>query len=245
MGGTLHFQRDYRVELIPRHLILWENEICLYRLKFQIWRTDVLMEFIKRHYSHVGRRHPTPILFEHITLDMDTSRPGGSCRDFHLFAHASPLQEGLYTMWMLAKDSTINLIHKYHISILDPRQPTLRYKGSQICTLHTDPFDEQSIISFAGHIAQHSTYDVRWCCTITPLGQDLAIAPVKDVPRARGMRLRLNKGHRVSEIRHPVHDHLLHDNVSYDFVRCSVQLSAYSGVVTFCTRKQIRLNYYM
>jgi hypothetical protein len=202
--GILRFQRDYRVELIPGYLILLQNKSFLYKLELRIWDTDSLMEFMMEHYSHLGRLHPPPVLSEPITLDASFF-----CHNFRLSAHTSPLRDGLYTIWMLAEGSSSDLMHKYYISIPEPRKPSLHRKGSHICTLQDDRFDEQSRISYAGHIHIY-THDPRWICKITSLAEHLS--DIKEVS-PKIMRLGLNK-RRVSKIQY-ITSHVL----NYSFRR--------------------------
>ena len=178
------FQRDYRIELIPGYLILLQNRSFIYTLEFRVWDTKCLMEFMMQHYTRLGRPQPRPLLSESITLDASFF-----CHNFHLSAHASPLQEGHYTIWMLAEGSSTDLIHKYHISTAGPQQLSLHREGSRICTLPDDRFDEQSRVSYAGHVHVY-THDPRWICKVVSLAKHLARPSVKEA-FIRAMRKRL------------------------------------------------------
>ena len=196
--GTLHFQHDYRVELIPGYLILLQNKPSLYTLEFRVWPTDVLIEFMER---HLGYSHLYPILLLYKATPLDAAF---FCHNLHLSVYDSPLQQGLYRIWMLAEGRGTHLISKYSISTLVPQMPTLHYRGSQICQLQDHCFNEETRISYAGHVLQAYTYHPCWICQIIPLAEHLSGVSVKEIFHAR----QINNRQHVSELWHPDHHHI-------------------------------------
>jgi hypothetical protein len=134
--------------------------------------------------------HPNFCELDHSTALISESISAGGSKFFshHLSAHASPLQDGLYIVWLSADTYTsrgrpIIVIRKYHLS---PLELSCHHKTSQlrfpsVSRLWFDRGD--AAISYAGHmnVVRHlwgNLPDRRYAHGIFPLGDGIGIANI-------------------------------------------------------------------
>jgi hypothetical protein len=138
-----------RIELIAGHIIILEVDETCTCIKFRVWNADLFLE--------------TPVMDDSTALISESiSAGGGTFYSPHLSAHASPLQEFLYIIW-LSTDTYINcehsiVIRKYCLSPLE--HSCLRKEASQPCSSYPRFsgiwWDQHNAaISYAGHMTTH------------------------------------------------------------------------------------------
>lgn len=105
-----------------------------------------------------------------------------------LSAHASPLREGLYVVWVSVVLGGAIIIHRYSLSVRDSRPLSFHRTLSQPLILWENYFRDDSRISYAGHanVVSRIGYDRQ----ILPLGKWRSEFPGRKPP--------MNKWRKVS-----------------------------------------------
>jgi hypothetical protein len=157
-----------------------------------------------------------------VSSEIDSSPdPGRS--SLRISAHASPLCEDMYAIWVytvtqrIAKGVTSSTVYKYTLSCpsstsLEPPKLSL-----QSTVLASRPYSILSHISYSGHVAtSHNGYQVERVLALRDLGHyKREVDTMYGKVGLRGLR---------------DHWHL--------------HISAYSGAVTYCTEQFIIVSYY-
>ena len=145
------------------------------KLYLQLWSIDTLMAF------PAGAQISPPLLsFESGMPVWERASNDNTIPRVWLSAHASPLREGLYTIWVgRVRGATVG-IQKYNLSLLESPTLALRLKASQgyrlwsgdAHSLFNNQFEGDYWISYAGHASA-----VTWLSkthNILPLGSHIS-----------------------------------------------------------------------
>ena len=237
------------------------------RVKIRVWNADLFLDSpIKSPDGNTTYR-----LDESAALVCDFMSAGGSkCYSHHLSAHASPLQEGLYIIWV-STDAFINgrntlVIRKYYLL---PLERVCYYKASEPRFPDSSKFWWDRLdakITFAGHMTVYrhlweDLHDRGYEHGFIPLGDRFTGKEVaREKFRRQNLALKMfrrkvkkmqlgfpviyvltsffwqDRGLRVIE--------LGNDADAYRKFDGNSQLSAYGGVLTHVTDKQIVIEYY-
>jgi hypothetical protein len=174
-------QARSQVELIAGHIIISELDDSTYTVvKIRVWNADL---FLKTPVKCIGGCNNLNYcdLDDSTALISESMDAGGSkCYSHHLSAHASPLQEDLYIIW-LSTDAFIKgrhtiIIRKYYLSTLEP---TWHHKASQPRFPDSSKFWWDRVdasVSYAGHMTvyRHVWEDLQ------DMGYDHGLIPLGD-----------------------------------------------------------------
>jgi hypothetical protein len=140
---------------------------------FRVWDTNTLMEL------PVDQDHPIeldtpPLISQAISYTWYPS--SAIC----LSAHASPLQEGLYTIWVSVVLGGAIIIHKYFLSVVGPKRLSFHRTLSQPLVLWENFFRHDASISYAGHanVVSRIGYDRQ----VLPLAKWISDFPATKPP---------------------------------------------------------------
>jgi len=231
---------DSKIEIIGGHVIISELDEFRYQyVKIRVWNADSLLETpIKPcHHNYINYSD----LDDTKALISDSiSAAGSKFFTHHLSAHASPLQEDCYIIW-LSTDTYINkqqtiIMRKYCLSPLElscHHKPSLSLYPSVKFWLNRG----DASISYAGHM---TVYRCVWGIDLYR-GYEHGLFPLGDSIKNTNIlkqkkRLKLFRREqplRVVEVGH-----------MYSSFDASPQLSAYSGALTYVTPKDIVIEYY-
>ena len=153
MCSQVHSQ----IEIIGGYVVISEVDESTYQcVRIRVWNADLLLEMPIKSCDHNSNYINYCELDDSKALISDSISAGGSkFFTHHLSAHASPLQDDRYVIW-LSTDTYINkeqtiIIHKYYLS---PLEPSCHNKASR--SLY--PFVKfwwdrgDASISYAGHM---------------------------------------------------------------------------------------------
>jgi hypothetical protein len=139
------WRRNCEVELIQGHAITLEHDNFTKTTCLQVWNLHSVMVLLKKQ-----RNHPQIApLFSEIISPIPEVNPS-----LRLSVHASPLQDGVFIIWVVVDDSSTVAIQKYNLASLTSRG-SLRFslKRKETCTSRGGRFhvSKDSSISYAGH----------------------------------------------------------------------------------------------
>lgn len=200
--------RHYEVELIPGYMILVEFNTNTSSY-LRVWDTNTLMGFLVDRDYAIELDVP-PILSETISF---TWYPGSAVC---LSAHASPLQWGLYIVWLSVVVRGVIIIHRYCLSVIQSRRLSFHRTLSQPLVLWENYFRDDSRISYAGHANVVSR--IGYGRQILPLAKWILDSPGTNSPSSKWRKKKLKLA------THAIALPDYHTNVP-------VQLSAYSGAL--------------
>jgi hypothetical protein len=196
---------------------------------------------------------PVPLLFHSIPSEL---RLEHSPVDIYISAHASPLLEGRYTVWVLIKNVLTQVIQRYDFSLIELGSFSLGQiifqPDVQLKVVPKDWLNGK--ILYTGHAVissnQHLSHTI-----VRPLAKCLSAGPTPVVPANPPLQLSVAPWQKVKNI-----------NFSFSFVisiphaQSKLKLeshiiplrlvprlrhmSAYSGVLTFCQGNNIVIEYY-
>jgi hypothetical protein len=112
---------------------------------FRVWDLNTLMG-LPTVRDHVNELDAPPLFSQALSFKW---YPGSA---ICVSAHASPLQENLYTIWVSVVLGGVIIIHKYHLSVIAPRRLSFSRMFSQPLVLWENYFRNDSRISYAGHV---------------------------------------------------------------------------------------------
>jgi hypothetical protein len=148
----------------------------------RVWNTNMLMR-LPVDQDHAIELDVPPVLSQAISF---TWYPGSA---ICLSAHASPLQEGLYTIWVSVVQGGVIIIHKYRLSLIESRRLSFYRTLSQPLVLWENYFRDDSRISYAGHAN-----------VVNRIGYDRQILPLaKWISEFPGTKPPSNKWRKVSD----------------------------------------------
>jgi len=188
------FQTSCEVDLVPGYLILtrFVDSPRSRRFCLELWDVDTLS------LPPAGGRSESTLPPSVISHEVGMPKVDQYMTPrIRLSAHPSPLREGVYTIWVLVRDVTA-AIHKFRLSLLEPRKPLLyqnAYQDHGILTflLGNDwrNFREDYGISYSGHASTICNH--LWALGelrhILPLANYMTYTP-RGKPRRRWRQVR-------------------------------------------------------
>jgi len=226
---SVKWRRNCEVELIHGHAITLEHDNFTKTTCLQVWNLHSLMALLKKQ-----RNHPQIVpLFSEIISPIPEVNPS-----LRLSVHASPLQDGLFIIWVVVDDSTTVAIQKYNLTSLASRGSLrLSLKRKETCTSRGGRFhvSKDSSISYAGHACVPS--DGSRLRDMWPLMDYISYTNDAEMRLVRDKRRENN----LQPAPQPV---ALSWHGSVPVPKSHVHLSAYSGALTFCKGGQIVISYY-
>jgi len=226
----------YNVELIPGYVILVERDSCTRPLKFQVWDVHVLMSHSFRRRDDNVLDAVTPLLSEVIPLQYHPFIPA-----LHLSALASPLQEGLYTIWIIVRGHRGNEVHKYQLSGVHSRRLSLHRKGHQtscvVLRIYNTAFHPPPSISYAGYV-NFCDSNHQW--GIFPLAKCILDTSAEHA----GLNARKSRNGQAQSVLPLEPSVIFDDDHSFWQENFPIDVSPYSGAVTFRDYNQVIVNYY-